>query len=1413
VHVLRLASLLAVLVFNALAQTNTPNAADQAAKSPDALFVEGQKLFSRQTPDSLQAALADFQKAAEAWQKSGDEAKQVDALLSIATTQFLLHGIAACGATLDLAQQLVNAARDQLGQARVASGYAFFYDAQQDEKQAIQFAAQSADLFHALNRPADESQVLLLLSTLYYKTHDDANLIASYERALPVATAANNAQMEAFFNLRLGQFSLLRQGDDAHKEALAHFQKALGYYQNSTDQFDLAMTWWGLGDAYDYLHNYANARDAYQHAADLSSAIKNDSARGRIYRELGHEELKFKMWPQAAQHLEQAIALMKDDSPRTRALAEVELGMARQEMNDKAGALKAYDTAAVECHQAGIRDMEATSWLKIASLHAADYQWEQSIAASQNAVAASKSATKSEGGDDMLPAALISLGDGYLNRGNHQKSLEVDLEVLPMLHGNDRINVMISIGINYSWLAQYANALKYLNQGLSESTPGSAERAGVLVVRAEVHTSLNQLTTAMKQAQESREIYHKLQVANGEAKALNQLGIIYQWMGDRRNSEAVLNQALKLEQASNNIFAQCSTLNNLGELQRYFGDYRKAEPLYRQGLELATQIGDLYRQADILTNLGAVQRALGQETGALASLHRALEARRQLGDPNNEAKVLSDIGLVLVDNGEPQKGLEALTQAQALMQHTEDLPSKVGALDNLGSAYYSLGVYEDAETYFQQAQELAKSMSLDSSLAIVLNNLATLQLAQALRPGASEDYKAMRLQRAADLFQQALPLAQKIGDKPGQTHILNSQAVIESEQGHQQQALQTLRECLALTSQTGDIDSQALAEHTLGTFYSRLNDTDAAMRHYQAALALWPKIDSLDGEAQTYFVMAKTERKAGHLDKALTDVRKAIALSGQLNSRVATDENRTSLFATTSSYYEFEIDLLMELAKLHPGQGYEVQAFEASENGRARSLLDLLAEAHTDIRRGGDPALLAEEKTIVNSLAAKEALRRKLAQSPNGPGQKELEKDIATLKSRYDVVEAEIRERSPAYAALTQPKALTTGVIQHELLDDDTVLLEYSLGSERSYLWVLTSDSIAAHGLPSRAKLVEAANKLSARIRDKESIEDPAVLLSEALLKPAAGKLKKRVLIVADGELQALVPFSVLPAPEVTPAEPLLAQHEILIEPSASAVVILRRNEAAQNKAQKLLAVIADPVFSPNDKRLQASATQNPDPNSTPVTSDSLMRAADARDLDQSGYLPRLKGSGLEAETILQMSKPEQQLALLGFDANKPAVLDASLADYQIVHFATHGLANSDRPALSGLVLSLYDKQAQAIDGFLTLNDIYNLHLPVKLVVLSACESGQGEVVRGEGIVGLTRGFLYAGAQTLVVSLWNVDDQSTAELMHRFYQALLSQEKLRPTAALRNAQLSLMRDTQWRQPYYWAAFTVQGDWR
>jgi len=307
----------------------------------------------------------------------------------------------------------------------------------------------------------------------------------------------------------------------------------------------------------------------------------------------------------------------------------------------------------------------------------------------------------------------------------------------------------------------------------------------------------------------------------------------------------------------------------------------------------------------------------------------------------------------------------------------------------------------------------------------------------------------------------------------------------------------------------------------------------------------------------------------------------------------------------------------------------------------------------------------------------------------------------------------------------------------------------------------------------------------------------------------------KRLVIVSDGILAAAVPFAALPAP--AGSVPLIADHEIVTEPSASAVALLRRETAGRGIPSKDVALIADPVFETNDGRLHAvTATTHlgtPVPVPGPAAASEMHEVVDAALRDAGESLPRLKHTRDEAEGILALTTPERSTALLGFKANKAAAKDPELANYRVVHFATHGFLDLTHPGLSGLALSLYDDNGRPVDGFLRLNDIFNLKLPVQLVVLSACKSGQGKLVKGEGLVGLTRGFMYAGAASLTVSLWEVDDAATSELMIRFYKRLLAGEHLRPATALRAAQLSVMKETRWEHPYYWAPFTVEGEWR
>jgi CHAT domain-containing protein len=299
---------------------------------------------------------------------------------------------------------------------------------------------------------------------------------------------------------------------------------------------------------------------------------------------------------------------------------------------------------------------------------------------------------------------------------------------------------------------------------------------------------------------------------------------------------------------------------------------------------------------------------------------------------------------------------------------------------------------------------------------------------------------------------------------------------------------------------------------------------------------------------------------------------------------------------------------------------------------------------------------------------------------------------------------------------------------------------------------------------------------------------------SQMLLGPAAARIgNKRLLIVREGVLQYL-PFGALPEPGTN--TPLIVNHEIVTAPSASVVAVLRQETAGRKPAEKALAVLADPVFTANDARIAL-------PDKTAARSRS--------ELDLRDFV-RLRFSRTEAEEITRLAGPGTTLKALDFEAGRDTAMKPSLAEYRIVHFATHSLLNNEHPDLSGVVLSLVDRSGRPQNGFLRLHDIYNLRLGAELVVLSACSTALGKDIRGEGLIGLTRAFLYAGAPRVVATLWEIDDRATAEMMKRFYEELLTRGK-RPVEALRAAQIAMWNTKRLGAPYYWAAFTLEGEWR
>lgn len=819
------------------------------------------------------------------------------------------------------------------------------------------------------------------------------------------------------------------------------------------------------------------------------------------------------------------------------------------------------------------------------------------------------------------------------------------------------------------------------------------------------------------------------------------------------------NQALELYGRAGDRASQAMTLTYIGKIHSDFGEKQTAQDIYKQALSIYQKLGDKSGQGTALNNIGKIYSELGDRQKALDYYHQALPLRRLVKDQKGEAITLNNIGVVYGYLGESQKALEYYNQSLVLKMQVGDKASAANTINSMGKAYSDLG----------------------------------------------EEQKAL------EHYQKSLPLYQEGNDKSGEATALNNIGTIYFHRGNQKIALDYYQKALALFAIVGDKSGSAIALTNLGRLYNKLEQPQTARDYFHQSLTLFQQTGSKHRKAQTLYYIASLEQEQGNLKTAQNQIETAIKIVEKLRSQLVSQELRTSYFGTVQDYYQLYIDLLMQLHKQQPNQGYDTQALQASERARARSLLDLLNEANTDIRQGVEPQLLTQERQLQQKLDALETQKIELLSQKNAKSELQaLETQIAALLEQYQQIQTQIRANSPRYAALTQPQPLSLQQIQQQILDDDTILLEYSLGEKRSYLWAVTNKNIFSYELPKRADIEIAIQKFRQDITSPYRKNSPSInKLSQLILAPAAQHLgQKRLVIVSDGALQ-YVPFAALTSPNSQPSsqyEPLLLKHEIITLPSASTLAILRQEQTGRKPAPKALAVLADPIFRNDDERLQ---TKSPRQSLLANNLDTL--ALNKSVSDSEINFERLRFTRQEAEAILALVPHHKGKSALDFSASRETAISQELSQYRIIHFATHGILNSKHPELSGVVLSLFDRQGMPQNGFLRLHDIFNLNLKADLVVLSACQTGLGQEIKGEGVVGLTRGFMYAGSPRVVVSLWSVEDQATSELMQTFYQQML-QAKLKPAAALRNAQIKIWHQRKYAAPYYWAAFTLQGEW-
>ena len=904
---------------------------------------------------------------------------------------------------------------------------------------------------------------------------------------------------------------------------------------------------------------------------------------------------------------------------------------------------------------------------------------------------------------------------------------------------------------------------------------------------ARLSLDLGDLESAKETLNRALPLWKGLGDLNFEGVALNDLGLIYLQLGDKEKSKLLFERSISKQQEIGNVFGEAVPRSNLCLFLLHFDDPRDSAPCFRRVHALYAEAGEEEQSARALLNLGGAFDTLGEPKEAASNYQLAISKFRALDYRLGEAQALHNLGMTLKRLGQLQRAMEHFRSALQVFESEGHLRWQARAASNLGDALALLGDSQRALSYYEQSLEIRRQVNDLKGEGITLGRIAEARRQQ------GELHEALRLHH------QGRALLRQAGDGWREAMALGQMGQVQADMGRNEQARKSFDLALQRHRELGDSKNEAQTSLFRGKAALKVGDFAGAAADFRHALMLHESLGWISATAECHFGLAHVAERRGRLGEALQSLQAGLMIAESMRDRVEVPSLQASFMAGVGAAYRLEVDLLMRL-------GRPEQAFEASERARARALLDLLAGSNVDRHSTLGEDLQVRRQDALDRLNAK-AQRRLLLTGSSSPERLQAavqELDAALVE--MELVEAEVR-REAGGAVLFAPIHLATA---KRRVGEESLLLEYSLGEERSYLFAVGSNGFDAFELPGRQPL----EKLTRRVVDSmrnvvagswDEGSEAGSELSRILLGPLTATLlgKQRILIVADGALHHL-PFEALQLPGGSKDERVITRHLVTYAPSAS-VLAAERSPIGKRAyvASRTVAIFADPVYAPSDSRLSDPHQQRAD-----VAALTSLANGDAdRDVAPGGRLERLPGTRHEAQAIASLFAPDQVVVKSGFEANRQSLFSSELQGFKILHLATHGVTDGERPAMSGLALSMLDRRGRRQDGFLRLHDLAHLELSADLVVLSGCETAVGRRLEGEGLMGLTFGFFHAGAKQVIASRWKVRDRVTAALMTELYRQLQT-EGAEPAAALREAQLFISAHREWRHPYYWSSFAM-----
>ncbi|MGD2246640.1 MAG: CHAT domain-containing protein [Candidatus Aminicenantes bacterium] len=872
--------------------------------------------------------------------------------------------------------------------------------------------------------------------------------------------------------------------------------------------------------------------------------------------------------------------------------------------------------------------------------------------------------------------------------------------------------------------------------------------------------------------------------------ALTQLGVLYWNIGRLDTSFSFYKKALfqagkGKPEAQRNIRTALDIyrLYKDGKTKRYQKQNQRSIACFEEAIALAEEIGSLEHQVKCLRQLGVTYWEMDNNKKFYKASIKALEIARTIHHRTEEARCAYNVGLCFSHRNEYSRALKHYEDALRIFRETKNIDEESFCLTNISDVYIQLGDYEKALENLTAVLSIDRKLKEDQYVAMDLNNIGVIYRKKGLLSGQTED-----LQRALSAFQESLQISRRIDDGKTEVQCLNNMGTVYTDLGEYSGASHHLKLGLEKAERLRDMEEAAAILVNMGTVYSKEGRLDLSVETLHKAIKLAHQIEDESILWEAYARSGDAFKKLEDYNLALEEYTKSIEIIESLRSKIRLEELKASYLGSNEriNAYSNLIDLFYRMSQENPEQEFVSHALHYMEKAKARSFLDRLELSQMETWMDVNPALLEKEDGLMTAISN---VNSRLIQPGIGPRKKkELIEQMEGLEQELEVLKRKIRLSSPSYADLKYPRIISPKEAQVSLTDADTALFVYCIGEETSYCIALTREALKMFPLPPAPTLRFMVKNYIQAITDKDNHDfRPGYRLYSVLVYPGLSFGLERLIVIPDDILHFL-PYETL----ITKKEEqrwLIEDYSVSYSPSITSLqeIQLRDQKRKKNQKKDLLS-FGNPHLGRYEGRDGSTA---------------LLTRHDTRD---NFHLSRLEYSKTEVEKIASLFRTIKKDVYTGEKATEARLKNTDLTSYKIIHFATHGLIDNRSPARSSLVLSLKDQSSE--DGFLQMREVFNLKLNAGLVALSACQTGLGQLIKGEGVEGISRAFLFAGASSVLMSLWAVNDQASYHFMHRFYTHLRSCQTV--VDALRTSKLELIHSETLSHPFYWAGFIISG---